>query len=308
MKKFSTMALTVLCLVVALSTVAFASETVQDGIFTVSDVAYVDYYLGNDIPTYIIGGSVTITLTEDLGGMDIYYWEESYGSWAYVGSYIDCPVGHSYTFNHPGEEVVINIKFFDTDDNWVQSSYFYLDDTYVEESATTFTDVVAGSYYEDAVAWAKENQITTGTGDGTTFSPDATCTRREVVTFLWRVMGCQEPTSSENPFTDVADGQWYTDAILWANEKGITNGTSDTTFDPKGTCTSAQVVTFIYRAMGEPAYTTTSDLADGVSSSYVDAISWADENGLLDDIDFSANEDSPRADIVTYLYRFATGS
>ncbi len=110
-----------------------------------------------------------------------------------------------------------------------------------------FKDVKPGSYYEKAVLWAVENNITNGTGI-TTFSPDANCTRAQIVTFLWRSKG--EPVSSEsnNPFTDIAS-DYYMDAVFWAVEKNITNGTSATTFSPGERCTRAQIVTFIYRAM-----------------------------------------------------------
>ena len=113
-------------------------------------------------------------------------------------------------------------------------------------SRNPFTDVPAGSYYYNAVLWAVENGITKGTSD-TAFSPDASCTRAQVVTFLWRAAGSPSPKSTENPFGDVSSGTYYYDAVLWAVENNITNGTSDTVFSPDGVCTRAQVVTFLYR-------------------------------------------------------------
>ena len=110
-----------------------------------------------------------------------------------------------------------------------------------------FTDVAAGAYYYEAVLWAVENGITTGTS-ATTFSPDAPCTRAQVVTFLHRAFG-SAPEKSENPFKDIAKGAYYYDAVLWAVERGITTGTSATTFGPNATCSRAQIVTFLYRSL-----------------------------------------------------------
>ena len=112
-----------------------------------------------------------------------------------------------------------------------------------------FTDVVVGSYYHDAVLWAMENGITKGTSD-TTFSPNATCTRAQIVTFLWR---SQESSAADtvNPFTDVDLENYYGEAVLWAVANGITGGTTATTFSPSADCTRAQTVTFLWRCMGK---------------------------------------------------------
>lgn len=161
-----------------------------------------------------------------------------------------------------------------------------------------FSDVPKAAYYHDPVLWALKEDITIGTSK-TTFSPTATCTRGQVATFLWRAKGCPEPTTTENPFRDVTESDYFYKAILWAYENGITNGASVTTFDPAGTCTSAHVVTFLWRANGKPA-------ADHSGTEYyAEAVAWAKENGLLTGTDtvFSPNNLSPRADIVTYLYR-----
>ena len=114
------------------------------------------------------------------------------------------------------------------------------------KSTVSFTDVPAGSYYAKAVAWAVENGITLGTGDGT-FSPNATCTRAQSVTFLYRAMGTAPTTV--NGFTDVTADAFYADAVAWAVESGVTNGTTDSTFSPNNGCTRAQIVTFLYRTM-----------------------------------------------------------
>ena len=110
-----------------------------------------------------------------------------------------------------------------------------------------FTDVPAGSYYEDAVIWAVDKGITTGTS-ATTFNPNGICTRAQAVTFLWRAAGSPAAKSSAMPFADVKAGSYYYDAVLWAVENGITKGNSDTMFSPDATCTRAQIVTFLYRA------------------------------------------------------------
>ena len=170
-----------------------------------------------------------------------------------------------------------------------------------------FTDVSSGSYYEKAVIWALKNNITSGTSD-TTFSPKATCTRGQVVTFLWRAKGQPKPTSTYNPFTDVKPNDYFYEAVLWAVENGITSGTSPTSFSPSKTITSGQVVSFLWRSSGKPAATGTSSLAAQYRDQYyTDAIAWADRTGLLSgtDIAFAPNNNSPRAEIVTYLYRNA---
>ena len=114
-----------------------------------------------------------------------------------------------------------------------------------ETRTMPFTDVPVGSYYYDAVLWAVENGITKGTSD-TRFSPDDTCTRAQIVAFLWR----SEKTpaaGSRNPFTDVKPGAYYLDAVLWAVESGITKGTTAMKFSPDADCTRGQIVTFLWR-------------------------------------------------------------
>lgn len=169
-----------------------------------------------------------------------------------------------------------------------------------------FTDVPAGSYYHDAVLWAVENGITTGV-TATRFQPTATCTRGQVVTFLWRAMGKPEPKTRVNPFTDVYPSSPFYKAILWAYEEGITTGQTKTTFVPGGTCTSAHVVTFLWRASGKPSASGHSALASRYPGAYyTSAVAWADTNGLLSNVGaaFVPGQNSPRANIVTYLYRY----
>lgn len=179
--------------------------------------------------------------------------------------------------------------------------------TYVVEAvdALSFTDVSVKEYYFDAIAWAVKNAITEGVND-TIFAPGASCTRAQMVTFLWRANGSPEPTVTELPFTDVAVDAYYAKAVLWAVENGITTGTSDTTFDPDGVVTRAEAVTFLWRAAGNPA-------ADGklfadVESTkyYAEAVRWAVANGVtkgVSNTSFAPGSACTRAQIVTFLYR-----
>ena len=114
-----------------------------------------------------------------------------------------------------------------------------------ETRTMPFADIPAGSYYYDAVLWAVENDITKGTSD-TTFSPNMTCSRAQIVTFLWRSE--KSPAAGTvNPFADVKSAAYYADAVLWATKEDITKGTTNTTFSPDADCTRAQIVTFLWR-------------------------------------------------------------
>ena len=169
-----------------------------------------------------------------------------------------------------------------------------------------FVDVATGSYYEDAVDWAVENGITQGTDD-THFSPDGICTRAQAVTFLWRAAGSPKPETRAMPFTDVPAGSYYYDAVLWAVENGITEGTSNTTFSPNATCTRAQIVTFLWRSEKSPAAGTANPFADVKSTAYyADAVLWAVREDITKgttNTTFSPNADCTRAQIVTFLWR-----
>ena len=170
-----------------------------------------------------------------------------------------------------------------------------------------FDDVKEGAYYYDAVLWAVQNNITSGTA-ADAFSPEQGCTRAQVVTFLWRAAGKPEPASSKNPFTDVAETAYYYKAVLWAVEQGITNGTSDTTFSPDETCTRAQIVTFLWRYEEQPAPAGSSNpFADVKPSAYFgSAVLWAVEKGITNgtsDTTFSPDDTCTRAQVVTFLYR-----
>ncbi|WP_458863295.1 S-layer homology domain-containing protein [Acidaminobacterium chupaoyuni] len=177
---------------------------------------------------------------------------------------------------------------------------------WIENSKNPFIDVATGTYYYDAVLWAVEKGITQGTS-ATTFSPLDYCTRGQIVTFLWRAMGEPAPTSNVCPFTDVDADAYYYDAVLWAVEKGITQGTSATTFSPNDICTRGQVVTFQYRAAGEPAVTAANPFTDVKSGDYwYNAVLWAVGKEITvgtSATTFSPLDDCTRGQIVTFLYR-----
>ena len=169
----------------------------------------------------------------------------------------------------------------------------------------SFTDVATGSYCYDAVQWAVANGITNGT-DATHFSPNAGCTRGQVVTFLWRAAG--EPTVSGNVgFVDVAPGSYCYEAVKWAVANGITKGTDATHFSPNATCTRGQVVTFMYRAAGEPAVGGSNGFVDVAAGSYCyNAVQWAVAKGITKGTDtthFSPSATCTRGQVVTFLYR-----
>ena len=195
-----------------------------------------------------------------------------------------------YTFTMPASKVTVEAMF--------------------KASAPTgknpFTDVPAGSYYEDAVIWAVDKGITTGTS-ATTFNPNGICTRAQAVTFLWRAAGSPAAKSAVMPFTDVKAGSYYYDAVLWAVEQGITKGTSDTMFSPDATCTRAQIVTFLWRSQKSPAAGTANPFADVAADTYyIDAVLWAVKHNITVGTTFSIfspDEECTRAQIVTFLYR-----
>ena len=170
-----------------------------------------------------------------------------------------------------------------------------------------FTDVPSNAYYAAAVAWAVENGVTSGTS-ATTFSPNADCTRAQVVTFLWRAAGSPNPKSSYNPFSDVKSGSYYYKAVLWAVENKITAGTSSNTFSPDASCTRAQVVTFLGRYEGNPSPSSYSNPFKDVKSGsyYYNAVLWAVGKKVTSGTSsntFSPDATCTRAQVVTFLYR-----
>ena len=164
----------------------------------------------------------------------------------------------------------------------------------VSPTVAGFSDVHESNYYAEAVAWAKDSGITGGT-TATTFSPSATVTRAQAVTFLWRAAGSPQPSTTVSPFSDVTDpSAYYYNAVLWAAEQGITTGVTATTFGTGSAVAYDQMLAFLARAAG----------ADTGSGSWSDAaISWAADNGLTDGLTFTAKAACPRSDVVYCLWK-----
>jgi len=182
--------------------------------------------------------------------------------------------------------------------------------TVLSAAENPFSDVPAGAYYEEAVLWAVENGITTGTG-ATTFSPKMVCDRAQAVTFLWRAKGSPEPGTTKLDFTDVKADAYYFKAVAWAVENGITTGTGGGKFSPSMKCDRSQIVTFLWRTMGSPAATGNAPFADvSVNAYYRDAVIWAVDMGITTGTgggNFSPLMKCDRSQIVTFLYRCFNG-
>ena len=181
--------------------------------------------------------------------------------------------------------------------------------TFVKEVETSpFSDVSTSAYYYEAVKWAQEKDITGGIGNGL-FGPNQPCTRAQIVTFLWRAAGSPEPKSMSS-FSDVSADSYYAKAVAWAVENGITTGTGDGKFSPDATCTRAQSVTFLFRAIGK-LVDSKAEFSDVLTDSYyANAVAWAVENGVTNGIGdglFGPDNSCTRAQIVTFLFRAYQG-
>lgn len=181
--------------------------------------------------------------------------------------------------------------------------------TFVKEVETSpFSDVSTSAYYYEAVKWAQEKGITGGIGNGL-FGPNQPCTRAQIVTFLWRAAGSPEPKSMSS-FSDVSADSYYAKAVAWAVENGITTGTGDGKFSPDATCTRAQSVTFLFRAIGK-LVDSKAEFSDVLTDSYyANAVAWAVENGVTNGIGnglFGPDNSCTRAQIVTFLFRAYQG-
>ena len=193
-----------------------------------------------------------------------------------------------YTFTMPAGKVEVKATFME--DNSMLN-FFY--------------DVPNNAYFYEAVKWAVENGITTGVGNDL-FAPEQPCTRAQLVTFLWRAAGSPEPKGAASGMTDVVSGSYYEKAVAWAIENGITTGTTTSTFSPDATCTRAQAVTFLARALKAKA-ASAAEFSDVPTGSYfADAVAWAAANGVTEGIGgglFGSDNDCTRGQIVTFLYR-----
>lgn len=172
----------------------------------------------------------------------------------------------------------------------------------ISNSSNAFTDVKSTDYYSDAVQWAVEKNITSGTSK-TTFSPDATCSKAQILTFLWHANGSPEPTAA-TPFTDVKTADYFYKAALWAAEKGLVSGS---TFGANADCTRAMTVEYMWKAAGSPAPAGKADFDDvPANADYAQAVAWAVEKNITSgtgDGNFSPTATCTRGQIVTFLYR-----
>ena len=179
--------------------------------------------------------------------------------------------------------------------------------TFMEDNSMLnfFYDVPNNAYFYEAVKWAVKNGITTGVGNDL-FAPEQPCTRAQIVTFLWRAAGSPEPKGAASGMTDVVSGSYYEKAVAWAIENGITTGTTTSTFSPDATCTRAQAVTFLARALNAKA-ASAAEFSDVPTGSYfADAVAWAAANGVTEGIGgglFGSDNDCTRGQIVTFLSR-----
>ena len=169
-----------------------------------------------------------------------------------------------------------------------------------------FTDVAEDSIFWDAIAWAVEKGITTGKTE-TTFDPNGTCTRGQIVTFLWRMAGSPEPKTVEMPFTDVAADSYCENAVLWAVENGITKGVTETSFQPDAAVKRGEAVTFLWRMAGSPEAENTMPFTDVAAGSYCEnAVLWAVKTGVttgVTETSFQPGTAVSRAQLVAFLYR-----
>ena len=238
------------------------------------------------------GNTVTITVTPNTGyELDKLTVTDSKGNDLKLTD-----KGNSkFTFTMPASKVSVEATFVKIEETPTQPV----------TPAISFTDISSSAYYSDAVAWAVEKGITVGTST-TTFSPDALCTRAQIVTFLWRAAGSPK-VEGENPFNDVPYDSYYYDAVQWAMSKGITSGTSATTFSPDTACTRGQAVTFLYRYKKSPVVSGGNAFADIPDNAYyTNAIQWAvnkDVTAGTSATTFSPDAICTRGQIVTFLYR-----
>ena len=232
------------------------------------------------------GDTVTITVKPDSGyELDTLTVKDASGSKIKVKDKGD----GKFTFTMPASKATVSAEF-------------------AEIETLDFADVPTDAYYYEAVKWAAKKGITGGIGNGL-FGPNQPCTRAQIVTFLWRAAGSPEPKTMSS-FADVSMDAYYAKAVAWAVENGITTGTGDGKFSPDATCTRAQSVTFLFRAIGK-LVDSKAEFSDVLTDSYyANAVAWAVENGVTNGIGdglFGPNNSCTRAQIVTFLFRAYQG-
>ena len=251
---------------------------------------------GGAVSTYTLtfdtnGGSAIDKITKDSGTtIDLATYKPTRAGYTFAGWFSDKALTKTVTSVKLTANTTVYAK-------WTESG---------GTAQNPFVDVKEGAYYYDAVLWAVEQKITSGTS-ATTFSPDASCTRAQMVTFLWRAAGSPKVENGKNPFADVKADAYYYDAVLWAVEKGVTSGTSATTFSPDATVTRGQTVTFLYRNAGSPEVSGTMPFTDVEADAYyAKAVQWAVQQKITtgtSETTFSPMSDCTRGQIVTFLYR-----
>ena len=251
---------------------------------------------GGAVSTYTLtfdtnGGSAIDKITKDSGTtIDLAAYKPTRAGYTFAGWFSDKALTKAVTSVKLTANTTVYAK-------WTQNG---------GTAQNPFVDVKEGAYYYDAVLWAVEQKITSGTS-ATTFSPDASCTRAQMVTFLWRAAGSPKVENGKNPFADVQADAYYYDAVLWAVEKGVTSGTSATTFSPDATVTRGQTVTFLYRNAGSPEVSGTMPFTDVEADAYyAKAVQWAVQQKITtgtSETTFSPMSDCTRGQIVTFLYR-----
>ena len=251
---------------------------------------------GGVVSTYTLtfdtnGGSAIDKITKDSGTtIDLAAYKPTRAGYTFAGWFSDKALTKAVTSVKLTANTTVYAK-------WTQNG---------GTAQNPFVDVKEGAYYYDAVLWAVEQKITSGTS-ATTFSPDASCTRAQMVTFLWRAAGSPKVENGKNPFTDVQADAYYYDAVLWAVEKGVTSGTSATTFSPDATVTRGQTVTFLYRNAGSPEESGTMPFTDVEADAYyAKAVQWAVQQKITtgtSETTFHPMSDCTRGQIVTFLYR-----
>ena len=289
-------------------TMTFEAKPVATVTTIKEDGTQVDKKEGIEVPNGLLNGEITVTLPLPMG-FDVAKLEQvKHISGNSVEYFLKTTKTGAKTFEIDKDSncVILKITHFSTFELSTKSDY--VEPVYTSAPITKkdvkFDDVDVNAYYAPAVKWAVENKITAGKTDKL-FAPDDTCTRGEMITFLWNAAGKPAVKNTTNPFTDVNAGAFYYDAVLWAVSNGITSGTTDTTFSPDNTVSRAQVVAFLYNYANKPAAanSTFSDVA--ADAYYAPAVGWAAAQKITSGTGnntFSPENDCTRAQIVTFLY------